>query len=248
MVLQNWSFGLKDLKQHGDIQFVWGPRGLENALAASDIIVIVDVLSFSTCVDIAVGRGAQVYPYHLRGEKAQAYARAHGALLAGEEGSDHGFALSPGSLNSVPAGTRLVLPSPNGATLSMGTGSLLTLTACLRNAAAVARYARERGRRICVAAAGERWPDGSLRPCLEDMLGAGAVIQYLSGVLSAEARSALAAYQESVPALYERIRNSVSGRELADLGREHDVQLACELDCSRATPLLLEGAYLNATN
>ena len=40
-----------------DVQCAWGAAGLRQLVATSDAIVIVDVLSFATCVDIAVGNG-----------------------------------------------------------------------------------------------------------------------------------------------------------------------------------------------
>ena len=48
----------------------------------SDAVVIVDVLSFSTAVDIAVGNWASVYPYQFHGDSAEAYARTLGAVCA----------------------------------------------------------------------------------------------------------------------------------------------------------------------
>jgi len=80
--------------------------------------VIVDVLSFSTCVDVATERGAHIIPYFWKDSRAESYARARQALLAGGVGST--YALTVESLSRIPAGTRLVLPSPNGSTLSFG--------------------------------------------------------------------------------------------------------------------------------
>ncbi len=41
----------------------WGLAGVEALAPHSDVMIIVDVLSFTTCVDIAIGRGGVVYPY-----------------------------------------------------------------------------------------------------------------------------------------------------------------------------------------
>lgn len=136
------------------------------------------MLSFSTCVDVAVGQGGQVYPFHAADDGAAAFAETHGAMLASRN-RRAGFSLSPASLLALPAGARLVLPSPNGSALSLATGRVPTFAGCLRNATAVAAAAQHYGRRITVIAAGERWPDGSLRFALEDLLGAGAIVRHL---------------------------------------------------------------------
>jgi 2-phosphosulfolactate phosphatase len=57
------------------------------------------------------------------------------------------YSLSPVSLLDVPPGTRLVLPSPNGSAVAAAIAHAVpvVLAGCLRNAAAVARVAREAG-------------------------------------------------------------------------------------------------------
>ena len=45
------------------LRFDWGAGGLTRLAPASDVVVIVDVLRFTTCLDVAVGCGAVVYPY-----------------------------------------------------------------------------------------------------------------------------------------------------------------------------------------
>ena len=178
-----------------DIRCEWGLAGVEALSPISDAVVLVDVLSFTTCVDIATSNGAAVLPYQFRDDGSIAeYARRHGAVPAAKRG-EPGFTLSPASLFDIPEGTRLVLPSPNGATLSLAIGAAVTLAGCLRNAHAVAERASEVGTHIAVIPCGERWPDGSLRPALEDWLGAGAVIRCLSGRKSPEAGSGATAFR-----------------------------------------------------
>ena len=65
---------------------------------------------------------------------------------------------------------RVVLPSPNGATLSLGASPGLVLAGCFRNAAAVAQAAQAIGKRVLLLPAGEQWPDSFLQPC-QDLLG-----------------------------------------------------------------------------
>lgn len=48
-----------------DVRCEWGLAGVRH-LAPADVMVIVDVLSFTTSVNIAVARGAVVYPYRWR--------------------------------------------------------------------------------------------------------------------------------------------------------------------------------------
>lgn len=221
----------------------WGAQGVAQLAPISDAVIIVDVLSFTTCVDIAVGRGATVYPYGFRNDSARTYAVAVGALLADHRRSAAGYTLSPASLLAIPAGTRIVLPSPNGSTLSVSTGATPTLAGCLRNAQAVADAARTFGDRIAVIPAGERWRDGSLRPAWEDWVGAGAIIAHLPGRRSPEADAALAAFAAARDDLHAALSGCSSGKELIEQGYAEDVRLAAALNASPVAPLLTQGAY-----
>jgi len=227
-----------------DVRCEWGLEGVTRLAPISDVVVIVDVLSFSTCVEIATGNGAEVYPYKLRDESAAAYAESLGAVLASPyRNAVTGYTLSPASLVRVPAGTRLVLPSPNGSTLTLSTGDAITFAGCLRNAGAVARAAQNAGRSIVVIPAGERWPDGTLRPAFEDLMGAGAIIGRLAGRRSPEARAAEAAFAQLGAELSPCLAQCISGKELIEQGFDEDVRLASVLDASDNVPLLVDGAY-----
>ena len=224
----------------------WGPEGACKFNGNVGAIVIVDILSFSTCVDVAVARGAVVYPFGLDDSSAvMEAAKALGAEIAGPRGSsDYSFSLSPGSLASIATGTQLVLPSPNGSAISAAAWSVPVLAGCLRNARAVAQKAihAAQGGSIAVIPAGERWPDGGLRPAIE--IGAGAIADELGIPCSPEAEIAQQAFRSARPFLASLLRDCVSGRELIYRGFPQDVEAAIELNTSATAPLLINGAYI----
>jgi 2-phosphosulfolactate phosphatase len=116
----------------------------------------------------------------------------------------------------------------------------------LRNARAVALHVQKHAHRIAIIPAGERWKhDFTLRPALEDWIGAGAVIDALSGSKSIEARAAqyiFRAYQNDLPSVLAAIG---SGIELIDKGFEQDVELAAMLNVSQTVPRLVDSAYID---
>jgi 2-phosphosulfolactate phosphatase len=150
--------------------FDWGIAGARAAARAAGpdgALVVVDVLSFSTAVTIATGRGTAVYPQPWPPGDVESFAAAHGAVLAArrdEVTERRPWSLSPAHLARAPAPGRLVLPSPNGSAISAASSGLV-LAGCLRNATAVARWLEVHGfgtpgRPVTVIAAGEHWPGG----------------------------------------------------------------------------------------
>ncbi|MFD3533976.1 2-phosphosulfolactate phosphatase [Streptomyces sp. NPDC058664] len=241
------------------VAFGWGPVEARVLVPSAACVVVVDVLSFTTAVGVAVEGGTAVHPYRWRDATAVAYARERGAVLAvgrSEATPTHPWTLSPAALRAAPAPVpgRLVLPSPNGSTIAAEAeeGGATVVAASLRNHSAVARWLTDRGygsagRPLAVIAAGERWPDGSLRPALEDLLGAGAVLSGLAGpyTLTPEATAAAtlwAATEDPVTALH----GCDSGRELYEYGFPQDVAVAAEVDSSTAVPVLVDGAFQEA--
>jgi 2-phosphosulfolactate phosphatase len=226
-----------------DLRCEWGLDGLQALAPVSDVLIIVDVLVFSTSVDIALAAGASVLPYGWRDESAEEFARRNHALLASPRSREGGYSLSPVSLRSIPAGTALVLPSPNGSRLCLHTGGKPTFTACLRNCRAVAARAAEHGSSVAVIPAGEQWPDGSLRPAIEDLSGAGAALASLPGRPSPEARVAMAAFERALPCLQETLAQSASGQELITRGYPGDVELAAEYGVSTIAPFYSQDRF-----
>ena len=72
-----------------DVHLEWGPRAVEVFSGWADVVVVVDVLSFSTAVDVAVSRGATVVPCAADRVEAERLGAQHGAQVAGmnQEGS-----------------------------------------------------------------------------------------------------------------------------------------------------------------
>jgi 2-phosphosulfolactate phosphatase len=231
-------------QQGYDIRCEWGEDGMLSLSPHSDVVIIVDILSFSTGVNIAVEQGASVYPFRYMDDRALDYAREVDAILAYPDRTSTGFSISPQSLQQLPKGKRLVLPSTDGATLSLLAGHKPALAGCLRNARAVANAAMELGDTVAVIAAGERWPlTNALRPALEDWLGAGAIIHFLQGSKSAEARAAEAIFGRYRDNLLHILAQVGSGLELIEQGYGGDVMLSAQLNVSDVVPMLIEGAF-----
>jgi 2-phosphosulfolactate phosphatase len=251
------------LPAHGQagyaVRFEWGPTGADAVADGAAYAVVVDVLSFTTTVTVAVERGIAVHPFAWKDERAGEYAASLGATLAigrhEARRAGGGVSLSPASVAAASGVARLVLPSPNGSTIAArldGSGATV-LAAGLRNRRAVAGHLAARlgsgpdTGGLAVVAAGERWPDGSLRPAVEDLWGAGALLAALAdlgvGGFSPEADLAVAAFravEDRVPAV---LAACASGRELVDGGFADDVAVAAALDAAGVVPVLADGAF-----
>jgi 2-phosphosulfolactate phosphatase len=169
---------------------------------------------------------------------------------------------SPGRPWSLPLGQparraaapRLVLPSPNGSAIAAAATSRHILAGSLRNATAAARWLECHGfaapdRPAAVIAAGERWPAGELRPALEDLLGAGAIIAAFTeqATRSAEAATAEALWRACRHQAGRFLSSCASSQELTAAGYTADITLAAEHDIQDTVPLLTGPAFINDT-
>jgi 2-phosphosulfolactate phosphatase len=212
-------------------RFDWGLDGLHALAPAADVVVLVDVLRFTTAVTVAVERNSTVTP------------------VAGPGTMGRPWELSPRWIREHPPGSRLTLASLNGANLARAAAALdrrAVLAGCFRNATAVARSALQLGARVvAVIAAGEAG-----RPTVDDLLGAGAVLAALDPAASMsapgcspEAAAARAAFVAARPRLAEAIAASTPGRELIERGQGEDLADVTALDVTTAVPVLDGGVF-----
>ena len=237
-----------------------GPVACSLAAARGDVVVVVDVLSFSTTVTMAVEMGATVLPLAPAEIEAAGGPEAVQRTLRGERisatrqvGPRGMFSLSPASLAALrdplgrEPGKRLIFTSLNGARcVHAARDAPLVLVGCLRNATAVADRIvgtlGAAGPRVTIVACAESWTSTAgvegQRPALEDWAGAGAIAAACADrglALSVEARAA-AHTHGALGDPGEWLPHTVSGRELVDRGFAEDVELAARVDVNGTVP------------
>ena len=233
------------------VRFDWGWRGCREAAARGHVVVVVDVLRFSTAVVTAASRGIIVVPAS-DADDLDGMCRRHDARRVEQP-------LLPATYESLPPGSRVIVRSPNGATcvrLAAGAGrSPAVLVGALVNASAVAARVNRLLRDgttsgVTVIACGERWAapadddDGPLRVAIEDLLGAGAILSRIDGELSPEARLCALTYRASEGELLDLLLGCGSGRERVALGDRASVERAAEVDRYDVVPVLRDGCLV----
>lgn len=225
-----------------DVRFDWGAPGVARLGPLCRTLVVVDILRFSTAVETGLSHGLVVEPE--RWPMPRSSGPARDAFVA--DGSvPGGPSLSPASLLLLPPGARVVLPSLNGATCARAASDIgaLVVAGSLRNASAVARYVARAPFPVGVIAAGDLAADGTMRPAVEDILGAAAILRGLPGTRSPEAAVAEAGFASEPLAL---VRESASARQLASVGHVEDAEWAGQLDVSTCVPVLSGDHFVEA--
>jgi len=232
-------------------RFDWGQRGTHMAAERGDILVIVDVLSFSTTAVTALHHGGIIYPYSYHEEDPALFAQHIGAELAvrrQDVPAKGRFSLSPATFEQIEPGTSVVLASPNGATCSRHAREVPYLfVGALVNAHATASaisslLTQQENMNVTIIACGERWQtpsqDEEFRVAIEDYLGAGAILSYLPQEKSPEASVCAGAFMQAQDNLAALLWDCGSGRELRAMSFEGDVTAAAQLNAYNAVPLM----------
>lgn len=234
------------IQKEFDVCLEWGLPAVEYLADSADCAIIVDVMSFSTCVSLANDRRALVYPYTWKDSSAKEYGDRLGALTASADRrfTEDGFSLSPQSVSRISSGEKLVLPSPNGSAISFRArdSAIAVFSGCFRNITATANACRH-FKRILVIPCGEHWPDGRFRPAVEDYVAAGGIIAALARSPSPEAAAALASWDQSRAQHFKPLFACSSAQELIARGFAADVDLCLEVNGSVHANQLRGNAY-----
>jgi 2-phosphosulfolactate phosphatase len=214
------------------------PTSLELAKIADHTVVAFDVLRATTSMTSALAAGVKEIRVFDSLDAAMSAANAFGQprLLCGERNTlpPPGFDLgnSPGQFDRTKhAGMTVFMSTTNGTRAIVAAKSAaLLLTGALVNAAAVARRVFAEGRDVTLLCAGS-----DSRPSMEDLLGAGAVIDALqshgdmemNGDLSRVAIKLFAACRETLPAT---LADSFGGHNIRRVHLDGDITFAARLN------------------
>jgi 2-phosphosulfolactate phosphatase len=234
----------------------WGRRGAREAADRGDIVIIVDVLSFSSTVVSALNFDAVIYPYppNLDGKDYAHKVNAEYILGRAEAAKAEKPTLSPVSFNNEYTNKKYVLTSLNGAFCTWIASKVpALLIGSLLNASSVAAVANQlrlqKNASITVIPCGEMWSNGkeeedTIRPAIEDYLGAGAILSYLEGDKSPEAEVCMGAFYHAESKLDELIWDCGSGRELRERGFGDDVKHCSRLNAYQTVPVLKNNHFV----
>ncbi len=195
----------------------WGVEGLRR-LHPADVVVVVDVLRFSTTVTDAVARGESV----ALDESAHAVS-LNGAAVAAAAGAT-GAVVLLGCLRNASAIAEAVLAEQKRR------GERTSIAVIAAGELPTGRAA------------------GGLRFAVEDQLGAGAIIDALGRLgidhTSPESAAACEAFRGLRPAVRHLLTASGSGQELLDRGLRDEVLNAAAVDAASVVPVLRDGVFV----
>lgn len=199
------------------IRFEWGVGGLVR-VSPTDIVVVVDVLRFTSVVSARVAAGESVVVADLRSRSI------NGAVITeAAAGLEHRPVVLAGALRNAAVVADAILAIQ----VERGTRQSVLIVA------GGERISRD---------------DATVRFAVEDQLGAGAIIAALGdlGIDYTSPEAAVAG--ESFRALRNAVRHLVSasgsGRELLARDEADIVAMACELNADATAPVLRDGVFV----
>nr|MBA4405257.1 2-phosphosulfolactate phosphatase [Nanoarchaeum sp.] len=241
-----------------EVKLDWGTEGLNFAVKNNNIVVVVDVLRFSSAVVTAIANGFVIYPIS-NFEKGKIFADSIGAEISGETGKSK-FSLSPLSFlkNRDNKNKKVVLYSPNGAACcELVKNGCIAYIGSLLNAKVVGKQAfkiaKNKNLNVTIVAAGEKratisgekvlyTKENSRRVfAVEDYLGCGAIISYINLPKSPEAEICESAFVGLKDKLKELLFNSFSGRYLMQNNKSKDVDFVSQLNYYNVIPVISKG-------
>jgi 2-phosphosulfolactate phosphatase len=240
------------------VRLQWGRRGAQAGAERGDVLVVVDVLRFSTTVTEAVRRGATIYPcpwnFNPRrtAELLEHVVQMEIAVHDNDAPAKGRYTLSPLTYRDIKAGIAVILPSANGATCAhLGAKVPVLFVGALINAMATGKAVQLEAERLdaglSVIVCGERWTDEPskdvLRFAIEDYLGAGAIVSQISLPKSPEAQVCETAFLGCRERLEEVIWDCASGRELRARGLEEDVRFAARVNVTDVVAVMRGGRF-----
>lgn len=201
------------------VRLEWGVEGLRR-ITPADVVVVVDVLRFSSTVSARVASGESV----ALDEEAHAVS-LNGAAVA-------------------------AAAATGGATVLLGCLRNASATAQAVFAEQVRRGGRTSIAVIAAGELASRDAGSPLRFAVEDQLGAGAVIDALSALgidhTSPEAAAACETFRGLRGAVRHLLTASGSGQELLERDGRDEVLRAAEIDADGTVPVLRDGAFVAA--
>jgi 2-phosphosulfolactate phosphatase len=199
-----------------DINCCWGFKLDAKVIFSYDVCIIVDVLSFSTSLDLLL---------HTKQNTENILASTH--------------------LIRKFSSKKLKITSPVGLPQQLKLHKKPVLVGCMRNARAVARIARQLGNTVLVIPMGDKLSDDEFKTCSEDFIAAGAIISYMKGTRSPESNAAQDIYNSSKGDIEEMVKLSSSARQMILKGFSIEVDQACQFNKSKHVPLLEKGTLID---
>ncbi|MBS7657300.1 MAG: 2-phosphosulfolactate phosphatase [Candidatus Bathyarchaeia archaeon] len=221
-------------------------NAIKKVIDRRDIIIVIDVLRFSSSVINAFANGAkEIIPTKTLSEAYKLRKQYPNYVLAGERKGlkPYRFDLGNSPLEfkeSVIKGKKLIFTTTSGTQtlVSIKSDNWVFIGGFL-NARTVGLKAYEMARKenvgICIILAGKK---GAFS--LEDFLGGGAIISNipLNEInLSDIGIASLMAFKQVENSLFEIISLSEHAKELLKLGLENDIKFSCMLNCFEIAPI-----------